>query len=109
MPLYVGVTDGCNYIATKSLVTLLSTITDIIEPLTLGTQAIDINFLTPFIIFLVYKAAAIVTERLLIDSDSTEGLKRLRTLRKFLKIVGERWLGCGELSKDDREAQIKFD
>lgn len=36
-----------------------------------------------------------VTERLLIDSDSAEeNLKRLRVLRGFLQVVGKRWLGC---------------
>jgi hypothetical protein len=52
-----------------------------------------------FVMFLVYKTAAIVTERLLMNSDLNEGLKKLRILRNFLRIVGERWLGCGELKK----------
>ena len=33
------------------------------------------------------------------DVDSNEGLRKLRILRNFLRIVGNRWLGCGELSK----------
>jgi hypothetical protein len=99
VPLIAGVTENCNSIATTSLISLLSTITSTVEPFILGTQSIDFNFLPPFVTFLVYKTAAIVTERLLIHSDSNEGLKKLRILRKFLRIVGERWLGCGELSK----------
>jgi hypothetical protein len=47
----------------------------------------------------MYRAAAIVKERLLRESSFQEGLRGLRILRHFLKIVGERWLGCGELSK----------
>jgi hypothetical protein len=85
--------------ATTSLISVLSTITSTVEPFTLSTQSIDFNLLPPFVTFLVYKAAAIVTERLLIDIDSNEGLKKLRILRKFLRVVGERWLGCGELSR----------
>jgi hypothetical protein len=46
----------------------------------------------------VYKAAVIVTERLLMDSDWNEKMRKLKILRNFLRIVGERWLACGELS-----------
>lgn len=99
MPLTTGGTEDCNSIATTSLISALSTITSTVEPFTLGTQYVDFNFLPPFVTFLVYKAAAIVTERLLTTSDSNEGLRKLRILRNFLMIMGERWLSCGELSK----------
>ncbi|KAK9328270.1 hypothetical protein V1520DRAFT_328417 [Lipomyces starkeyi] len=94
LPLIAGVAENCNFIATESLISVLSTITSTVEPFTLGTQSIDFNFLPPFVTFLVYKAAAILTERLFMDSDSNEGLRKLRILRNFLRIVGERWLGC---------------
>ncbi|KAK9234997.1 hypothetical protein V1525DRAFT_452332 [Lipomyces kononenkoae] len=94
VPLIAGVTENCNSIATTSLISVLSIITSIVEPFTLGTHSIDFNLLPPFVTFLVYKAAAIVMERLLMDSDSNEGLKRLRLLRNFLMLAGERWLGC---------------
>lgn len=99
MPLVANVTENCNYVATESLISVLSTITSTVEPYTMGTQSIDFNFLPPFVTFLVYKAGAIVTERLLMDIDSNEGLRKLRILRNFLRIVGERWLGGRELSK----------
>ena len=99
MPLVAGVTENCNSIAITFLTSVLSTITSTVEPFILGTQSIDFNFLPPFVTFLVYKAAAIITERLLTNSGSNEELKKLRILRNFLRIVGERWLGCGELSK----------
>jgi hypothetical protein len=99
VPLLPGVTENCNSIATTSLISVLSTITSTVEPFTLGTQSIDFDLLPPFVTFLVYKAAAIVTESLLMDSKSNEGLKQLKILRNFLRIVGERWLGCSELSR----------
>lgn len=34
------------------------------------------------------------------DVDSIEGLKRVKILRSFLRMVGGRWLACGELSND---------
>ncbi|PVH74737.1 hypothetical protein DL98DRAFT_428900 [Cadophora sp. DSE1049] len=87
--------ENVNYVATQALVSTLSAVASAVEPFTNGTQSVDFELLPPFIIFLVYKAAAIVTERLLMGSDSTEDeLKRLRALRKFLRVVGERWLGC---------------
>ena len=88
--------EDCNSIATTSLVSTLSTLTNTIEPFTLGTQSLDFDLLPPFITFSVYKAAAIVTERLLRDTDSNEELKQLRILRRFLRMVGKRWLSCGE-------------
>lgn len=99
MPLAAGVTENCNSIATTSLISVLSTINSTVEPFALGTQSIDYNLLPPFVTLLVYKAAAIVTEKLVMDSHSNEGLKNLRILRNFLGIVGERWLGCSELGK----------
>lgn len=98
VPLIAGITETCNSLATTSLIFTLSSITKIIEPFALRTRSIDFNALSPFVIFLVYKAAAIVTERLLADSDSNEDVARLRLLRSFMVLVGERWLGCGELS-----------
>ena len=41
-----------------------------------------------------------MTERILGSGGSNEGLGSLRILRSFLKVVGERWLGCGELSNE---------
>jgi hypothetical protein len=98
VPLTADATENCNFIATTSLISVLSTITSIVELFTLGTQSIDFNFLPPFVTFLVYKAAVIVTERLLMDSDWNEKMRKLKILRNFLRIVGERWLACGELS-----------
>jgi hypothetical protein len=99
IPFIAGVTENCNYVATTCLTSVLSTINSSVEPFTLGTQSIDFNILPPFVTFLVYKAAALVTERLLVGSDSNEGLTILRNIRNFLRVVGERWLGCGELSQ----------
>jgi len=96
VPLLAGVTETCNSVATTSLISSLSTILSIVEPFTLGTQDIDFNLLPPIAAFLVYKAAALITERLLLDMTSVESIKQLRTLRGFLKLMSKRWLGCGE-------------
>jgi hypothetical protein len=99
VPLVVGVTENCISLATTSLISTLSKVTSIVEPFITGTQSLDFNLLPPFVLFSVYKTAAVVTERLLMDNDSTEGMKRLRILRHFLQIVGKRWLSCGKLMK----------
>jgi hypothetical protein len=99
VPHVAGVIGDCNTIATTCLISVLSTITSTVELFTVGTQSVDLDVLPPFVIFLVYKASAIITERLLMGIDPNEGLKKLRILRSFLRIVGERWLSCGELSK----------
>jgi hypothetical protein len=95
VPLIAGVTEDCNSFATTSLISLLSDLTIAMEPFIAGRQSINFDFLPPFVTFLVYKAAAIVTERLLMNRDSNDGLKQLKIMRSFLGIMKERWLGCG--------------
>ncbi|KAK4948606.1 hypothetical protein LTR10_012610 [Elasticomyces elasticus] len=87
-------TEECNSLATTSLICILSTITSTVELFTMGTRSVDFNCFPPFVTFLVYKTAMITTERLAMELDTNDGLARLRTLRKFLRIVAKRWLGC---------------
>ncbi|KAJ9614600.1 hypothetical protein H2200_002737 [Cladophialophora chaetospira] len=84
----------CNSLATTSLICILSTITSTLELFTTGTRSIEFNTFPPLVTFSVYKAAMITTERMSMELDSNDGLARLRTLRKFLKIVAKRWLSC---------------
>ncbi|KAL2842084.1 hypothetical protein BJX68DRAFT_244937 [Aspergillus pseudodeflectus] len=95
----VQITDGqsltCQSLATSSLNPVLTTITNMVYPFVNGTQTIDFDRLPPFITFLVYKAASLVTERMWMETGSSEPLRKLRILRGFLKMVSARWL-CGE-------------
>lgn len=68
-----------------------------VETFITDAKSVDFNLLPPFVTFLVYKAAAVVTNRLFLDIDWNAGIKDLRTLRSFLQIVAKRWVGCGEL------------
>jgi hypothetical protein len=52
--------------------------------------------LPPFVVFLVYKAAAITTGRLQADVDIEVNLQRLRVLRNTLKVTAQRWLAGGK-------------
>lgn len=82
--------------AMNSLATILASTTDSAESFTTGTHAIDYNYLPPFVTFLTYKAAALVTQRLWMEKDANEGLRKLRILRDFLEVVGQRWLSGSE-------------
>lgn len=84
--------------ALASLATLIETIVQMVQPFSEGQDVIDIGNLPPFITFLVYKAAAIVTESLRIGDGSKKGLRRLRTLRDFLKLLSRRWRAAGKQS-----------
>jgi hypothetical protein len=99
----VQITDGqsltCQSLATSSLTPILTTITNMVYPFVSGIQVIDLDRLPPFNIFLVYKAAGLVTERMWMEADSSEALRKLRILRGFLKLVNARWLCCGTLTK----------
>jgi hypothetical protein len=94
----VQITDGqtltCQSLATSSLNPVLTTITNMVYPFVNGTQTIDFDRLPPSTTFLVYKAASLVTERMWMETDSSEPLRKLRILRGFLKMVNARWL-CG--------------
>jgi hypothetical protein len=98
LPSMAGQTSesDCKALATTCLVSLLGTITSSVELFALGSQAINFDLLPPYVAYLIYKAAAIVTERLILGRESSEGLGQLRILRRFLAVAGERWLGCGE-------------
>lgn len=98
-PLTSGATANCTSIADTSLISIINTVTSVVELFMLDMRPINFNLIPPFVAFLVFKAAAIVTQRLLLDNDSGEDLKRLRILRKFLEAMGRRWLSYGELSK----------
>ncbi|TVY23821.1 hypothetical protein LHYA1_G007573 [Lachnellula hyalina] len=98
-PLTSGPTANCTSIADTSLNSILSTVTSVVELFMMDTRPIDFNLIPPFVTFLVFKAAAIVTQKLLLDNDSSEDLKILRILRKFLGAVGKRWLSCDRYLK----------
>lgn len=101
--------ENVNYVASQALVSTVSAVASATLPFTDGTQLIDFDLLPPFVAFLVYKAAAIVTERLLMGSDSTEDeITRLRTLRKFLWVVGERWQGCSKSRTPPRQSSPEW-
>ncbi|TVY41848.1 hypothetical protein LOCC1_G004835 [Lachnellula occidentalis] len=93
-PLTSGATANCTSIADTSLNSVLNTVTSVVEIFMLDTRPIPFSPIPPFVAFLVFKAAAIVTQRLLLDIDSSEDLKRLRILRNFLGVAGKRWLSC---------------
>ncbi|KAH6718292.1 hypothetical protein BKA61DRAFT_476355 [Leptodontidium sp. MPI-SDFR-AT-0119] len=61
----------------------------------------DVQIPSPFILHLLYKAAAIVTERVQIHLDPEINLQKLRTLRKTLKLMGQRWLAGGKQIDQD--------
>jgi hypothetical protein len=100
----IQVTDGqsltCQSLATSSLNPVLTTITNMVYPFVNGTQTIDFDRLPPSTTFLVYKAASLVTERMWMETDSSEPLRKLRILRGFLKMVNARWLCGGTLTQE---------
>ncbi|KAK5677467.1 hypothetical protein LTS10_010039 [Elasticomyces elasticus] len=87
-------TDNWSLLATTMLISLLSTITSTVEVFATEKRSIDFSSFPPFVSFLVYKAAMITTERLSMGLDADDGLARLRTLRKMLRIMSKRWLSC---------------
>lgn len=98
-PFSPNATENWSSTITKSLTYILSSTASTVEPFTMGMRSIDFNYFSPFAAFLVYNVALVTTDRLLKGLDANDGLARLRTLRKFLKIVSQRWLCGGKLDK----------
>ncbi|KAF4621941.1 hypothetical protein G7Y89_g14405 [Cudoniella acicularis] len=85
------ITSKCLSVAVKFLDFLLSSIVNKVEPFALGTQPLDFDLLPPSIMFLVYKTAALVTERLWVDSEFERYLQILNEdmTPRILKAVEE--------------------
>lgn len=92
-----GPSGNCNADANQALTSVLCSVTDSIEAFTLGTSTADYSSLAPFVVFLAFKSAALVTQRILTGDDMKEGLRQLRILRGFLSQVGQRWKSAGKL------------
>ncbi|GAQ47106.1 unnamed protein product [Aspergillus niger] len=84
----------CNTIGTMSLNDLLATLAATLDPFVNGTTIADFDRLSPFTMLMVYRAAALVTQRLLVENTCQDNLRMLRIFRGFLRTVSERWLCC---------------
>ncbi|KAH7110620.1 hypothetical protein B0J11DRAFT_512506, partial [Dendryphion nanum] len=90
--------DETSHCRIQSAAALASFIEDILNPfkgLEEDKVVVDVQTISPFILHLIYKAAAIVTERLHLSIDLELNLKKARTFRKILKLMGQRWLAGG--------------
>lgn len=89
-------TRNCHNLAQGSLDSLVEVIVKMIEPFSEGEDIMDVRILPPFVIYLVYKVAAIVTERVWIDGGSRRSFQRLKSLRDALQLISQRWLAGGK-------------
>jgi hypothetical protein len=83
--------------ATTALDTLINNIVERVARLNVDKMEIGGDLtIPPFLIFLVYKAAAITTERLQSGIEPEINLQRLKVLRNSLRAISQRWLAGGE-------------
>ena len=87
--------SACLGISRSYLEALILSILDVVIPFVEGESVLDMLLVPPLVAFLVYKAAAILTERLRMGDDSGVCVQWLRILRWFLKAVNERWGSAG--------------
>jgi hypothetical protein len=73
---------------------LIEIISKIVEPFGRGKD-VDLKILPPFIVYLVYKAASIVSERIRMGDESKNNLRRFKSLRNVLQLISQRWLVAG--------------
>lgn len=74
---------------------LLDDILKLLEELD-DSVVFDIQNFSPFVLHLIYKAGAIITERLQVGIDLEMNLRKVRIFRKFLKFMSQKWLAGGE-------------
>ncbi|KAL2832303.1 hypothetical protein BJY01DRAFT_101583 [Aspergillus pseudoustus] len=89
-----GVTANCRSLGASYLDLMLTNTAEMISSFVSGARVIEFDRLPPFALFLVYKAAALVTERVWLAPDSDEALRKVRALRGFLTLASARWLCC---------------
>ncbi|KIM97034.1 hypothetical protein OIDMADRAFT_131616 [Oidiodendron maius Zn] len=82
--------------ATAVLDTLIDDIVERVAGLNRGSLEPEESSIPLFVIFLVYKAAAITTGRLQNGIKPEANLQRLRILRNSLAALAQRWLAGGE-------------
>lgn len=80
---------------------MIDNILNLFKGLEEDTVVVDVQTISPFILHLIYKAAAIATERLQLSLDVKWNLQKVRTLRKILKLMGQRWLAGGKPINSD--------
>jgi len=78
-----------------SLDTLIDDIVEMVVVLNRDDLPAKTPTIPPFVAFLIYKAAAIVTAKLQVDIEPEANLHRFRTLRNALKVTAQRWLAGG--------------
>jgi hypothetical protein len=80
---------------------VLRSITDSIDAFTAHASADDYDDLPPYLSFLAYKAALIITSRLVAGDNSGGEVDMLRPLRSFLRMLGQRWRSGGKQTDHD--------
>ncbi|KAH8819837.1 hypothetical protein F5884DRAFT_892822 [Xylogone sp. PMI_703] len=84
--------SNCRSIAITALNGLIEDICTMIRPFIEGEDVLDMKSIPPFITYLVYKAAALITHNMLNCDDQKRLLQRLKLLRAFLRLISKRWL-----------------
>ncbi|KAH8593115.1 hypothetical protein B0O99DRAFT_628120 [Bisporella sp. PMI_857] len=77
-----------------SVIALESLLEDILkttEPFHEGKVVSNARPVTPFITYIVYKAASIFTEKLRMGNGSEKSVQSLRSLRNTLRLISQRW------------------
>jgi hypothetical protein len=77
--------------------TLIDDIVERVAGLNEGNLVLKEPSIPLFVIFLVYKAAAVTTRRLQSDIEPEANLLRLRVLRSALMATMQRWLAGSEV------------
>lgn len=76
---------------------LLLDICEVVRPFVEEDTVLNFQLLLPpFITYLVYKGAIILTRRLQMGDVALSSMKMLKAMRIFLKLVSARWLIAGE-------------
>lgn len=86
----------CHSLATNSLNALIGFVVQIGETFIKSNLSVDLTLLPLFSIYLIYKAAVILTNHLRRDDMPANNLRRLKALRQVLQTVSQRWLSAGK-------------
>lgn len=81
--------------ATLPLQNIIRDVSNIIQPLN-DIDDDSLNSLPPFVHFLMYKAAKILTHSMRDETSFNTNIQTLKSLRDFLNLIQTRWLAASK-------------
>jgi hypothetical protein len=93
---YNDATERCRIGSAARLEGLIDSLLESVGRLSQDGISSEGQTVSPFAAYLLYRTAVVLTKRAQCDIEPEQSLTRLRGLRKYLRLMGQRWQAAGE-------------